>query len=285
MQTWIMLLALATLVQTPPASIQPEVKARLRQLLPFAETTKDCPQFYASDLYRYIDGGAEAFHAYDMVAMVHCRRQAGDVEAVVDIYDMGSPLNAFGVYSSERSPDQRFVTIGAEGNATDFTLNFFQGQYYVKLSAFGGTSGDSIMKLLATTIEQHIGAGKMMPAGLSLLPREGLVPHSEKYVKRAPLGHAFLGPAYMASYGRPLLVVSEAGSVTQAAEWVALLGAHFRETGKVAPWPAVPGAWRGSNGFEGEWLFLSRGRYTLILTNPSQQAEALLKALFRRLPT
>jgi hypothetical protein len=141
------------------------------------------------------------------------------------------------------------------------------------------------MKLLATTIEQHIGASKMMPAGLSLLPRESLVPHSEKYVKRAPLGHAFLGPAYMASYGRSLLVLSEAGSVTQAAEWVALLGAHFRETGKVVPWPSVSGAWRGWNGFEGEWLFLSRGRYTLILTNPSTQADALLKALFRKLPT
>ena len=285
MQTWIMLLALATLIETPPASIQPEVKARLLQLLPFKETTKDCPQFYAGDLYRYNDGGAEAFHAYDMVAMVHCRRRVGDVEAVVDVYDMGSSLNAFGVYSSERSPDQRFVTIGAEGNATDFTLNFFQGQYYVKLLAFGGTTGGSVMETLAKTIEQHIGTGKMMPAGISLLPREGLVPHSERYVKRAPLGHAFLGPAYMGSYGTSLLVLSEAGSVTQATEWVNLLGGHFRETGELAPWPAVPGAWRGSNGFEGKWLFLSRGRYTVILTNPSSQAETLLKALFRKLPT
>jgi hypothetical protein len=279
-----MLLAVAALLETPPASIPPETQARLRQLLPFTETTKDCPQFYAGDLYRYNDGGAEAFHAYDMVAMVHCRRQEGDVQVVVDIFDMGSSLNAFGVYSSERSPDLRFVTIGAEGNATDFTLKFFQGLYYVKLTAFGGSTGASLMESLAKTIEQRIGAGKTMPAGLSLLPREGLVPHSEKYVKRSPLGHDFLGPAYMASYGTSLLVVSEAGSATQAQEWLGLLAAHFRGTGKVAPWPVMPAARRGSNGFEGEWLFLSRGRYAVILTNPSLQAETLLKALFRKLP-
>jgi hypothetical protein len=284
MQTWIMLFALVALLQTPPPTIPPESQARLRQLLPFTETTKDCPQFYAGDLYRYIDGGAEAFEAYDMLAMVHCRRQAGDVQVVVDIYDMGSALNAFGVYSSERSPDQRFINIGVEGNATDFTLNFFEGQYYVKLSAFGGTTGAALMERLARTLAERIGAPKTMPAGLSFFPPEGLAAHSEKYVKRSPLGHDFLGPAFMASYGTSLLVLSEAGSATQAQEWLDLLAAHFRETGKVAPWPAVPGAWRGSNGFEGEWLFVSRGRYVVILTNPSPQADALLKALFRKLP-
>jgi hypothetical protein len=67
-------------------------------------------------------------------------------------------------------------------------------------------------------------------------------------------------------------------------EWVGLLAAHFRETGNAAPWPAVPGAWRGINGFEGEWVFLARGRYVVILTNPSPRADALLKALFRKLP-
>jgi hypothetical protein len=284
MQTWIILLALVALLQPPPATILPESRARLRQLLPFTETTKDCPQFYAGDLYRYIDGGAEAFEAYDMLAMVHCRRPAGDVQVVADIYDMGSALNAFGVYSSERSPDQRFVNIGAEGNATDYTLNFLAGRYYVKLSAFGATGGAALMERLARTIEQRIGNGKTMPAGLSLFPPEGLAAHSEKYVKRSPLGHDFLGPAFMASYGTSLLVLSEAGSATQGQERVGLLGAHFRETGKVAPWPAVPGAWHGSNGFEGEWVFLSRGRYVVILTNPSPQTDTLLKALFRKLP-
>lgn len=284
MQTSIMLLALVALLQTPPATIPPESRARLRQLLPFTETTKDCPQFYAGDLYRYIDGGAEAFEAYDMLAMVHCRRQEGDVQVVVDIYDMGTALNAFGVYSSERAPDQRFLNIGVEGNATDFTLNFWAGRYYVKLSAFGGTGGAALMERLASAIAERIGAPDTMPAGLSLLPREGRTPHSEKYVKRAPLGHDFLGPAYMASYGTSLLVLSEAGSPTQAQKWVGLLAAHFRETGKAAPWPAVPGVWRGSNGFEGEWVFVSRGRYLIILTNPSPRAEDLLKALFHNLP-
>jgi hypothetical protein len=285
MHTRILLIALTALTQPSPASIPAAVEARLRRLLPFTESTDNCPRFYSSDLYRYIDGGAETFHTYDMVAMVHCRHQVGDVEAIVDIYDMGELLNAFGVYSSERSPDQRFLPIGAEGNATGSTLNFFQGPYYVKLSAFGETTGGGpVAESLSKIVEQRIGGGKTMPAGLSLLPREGLMPHSEKYVKRAPLGHRFLGPAYMGSYGTSLLVLAEANNVTQAKEWAELLGGHFRDTGKVAPWPGVPGAWRGWNDFEGEWLFLPRGRYTVILTSPPARPEALLKNLFRKLP-
>jgi len=284
-RTWIWLIALTALAQAPPASLPAEVEARLRQLLPFTENTKDCPRFYSSDLYRYIDGGAQAFETYDMVAMVHCRHQAGGVETIVDIYDMGELLNAFGVYSSERAPDQRFLDIGAEANATDFTLNFFQGRYYVKLSAFGETTGGGAsMESLAKVIEQRIGAGKTMPAGLSLLPRDGLTPHSEKYVKRAPLGHQFLGAAYMGSYGTALLALAEASSAAQAKEWAELLARHFRDTGKVAPWPMAPGAWRGWNDFEGEWLFLPRGCYTVILTSPPARPEALLENLSRKLP-
>ena len=285
MYTWILLIALTPLAQAAPASIPAEVEARLRRLLPFTESTNDCPRFYSSDLYRYIDGGAQAFETYDMVAMVHCRHQAGGVETIVDIYDMGELPNAFGVYSSERSPNQRFLPIGAEANATGFTLNFFQGQYYVKLSAFGETTGGGPMvESLAKIIEQRIGAGTTMPAGLSLLPREGLTPHSEKYVKRAPLGHRFLGPAYMGSYGTSLLALAEADNAAQAKDWAELLAGHFRDTGGVAPWPGAPGAWRGWNDFEGEWLFLARGRYTVILTSPPARPEELLENLFRKLP-
>ena len=285
MQTWILLIALAAPALAPPASIPAEIEAKLRRLLPFTESTEDCPRFYSNDLYRYIDGGAPAFENYDMVAMVHCRHQAGEVETTVDIYDMGESLNAFGVYSSERAPDQRFLGIGAEANATDVTLNFFQGQYYVKLSAFGETKGGgSNMEPLAKTIAERIGGGKTMPAGLALLPREGLTPHSEKYVKRAPLGHGFLGPAYMGSYGTSLLAFAEANNAAQAKEWTELLAKHFRDTGKAAPWPGLPGAWRGQNDFEGEWLFLPRGRYTVILTGPPPHPEKLLENLFSKLP-
>jgi hypothetical protein len=285
MHTFILLIALAPFAQSPPASVPAAVEARLRGLLPFADSLKDCPCFSSSDLYRYIDGGAEAFLAYDMAAMVHCRHRTGGVETIVDIYDMKDPLNAFGVYSSERSPEQRFLAIGAEANATGPSLNFFQGPYYVKLSVFGeATGGKAVVESLAKTIEQRIGGGKSMPAGLSLLPREGLTPHSEKYVKRAPLGHQFLGPAYMGSYGNSQLVIAEADNPAEARKWTELLGAHFRAAGKVAAWPGLPGAWRGWSDFEGEWLFLPRGRYTVILISPPAHPEALIENLFRKLP-
>ena len=118
--------------QRPP--IPAEVKTRLAALLP---TGKNAPRFYSSDLYRYMDGGADIYLKYGLVAMAHREYKNAGVDMTVDVFDMGGPLQAFGIYSAERSPEYHFIPIGAEGYSSESTLNFLQGRYYVRLSAFG----------------------------------------------------------------------------------------------------------------------------------------------------
>ena len=52
----------------------------------------------------------------------------------LDIYNLGTPANAFGIYAAESSPDYHFLPIGAEGYGTNEILNFLQDEFYVKLS-------------------------------------------------------------------------------------------------------------------------------------------------------
>ena len=280
----------ASLAPTVPAAVQ----ARLSKLLPAAAEVGAAPagrpRFYSSDLFQYLNGGAEAFHNYDLVAIVHQEYRVRSAEITVDIFDMGDGLNAFGVYSAERSPGYRFVSIGSEGHLSESTLNFFQGPFYVKLSAFSQQEKAApVLESFAQAISRRIGPDKSLPAFLAWFPEQRLMARSQKYIKRAPLGHGFLAPAYLASYRldgkEAVLVLSEAPNPADARQRLERLRSHFRETGKVVLAPRDgPGVYRGVNQLEGEWLFVLRSRYLVILTNPPAHPAGFLKDVLARAP-
>jgi hypothetical protein len=271
----------------PLAPIPAATQARLVGLLPGPAEAGAARfgdrQFYSTDLYRYIDGAADAFLGFDLVAMIHQEYKAEDADITVDIYDMGKPLNAFGMYAAERSPGYRFVPVGAEGYVSDFILNFFQGEFYVKLSAFsnnGGAAPD--LSPLAQTVSARIGPDKSMPAALSILPAEHRVAKSEKFVNKAPLGHDFLAPAIEATYmidGKSvLLLISRAVNAAGAGNKVSQLQEYFRKTGKVGSETGfLSGGFRGSNQYDGEVLFFAREDYAVLCVNPPVQPEAFLR--------
>jgi hypothetical protein len=193
------------------------------------------------------------------------------------------------MYAAERSPSYQFLPVGAEGYVSDFILNFFQGEFYVKLSAFsnnGGAGPD--LAPVAKAISAKIGVDKSMPAALSILPTEHRVAKSEKFVNKSPLGHDFLSPVIEATYlidGKSaLLLISKASDATGASQRVHQLQDYFGKSGKVAPESdIVPGTFRGSNQYEGEVVFFSRGAYAVLCVNPPPQPGPFLKAVLDHL--
>jgi hypothetical protein len=248
-------LAAALWAQQPP--IPAEVKTRLAALLPNGKTA---PRFYSSDLYRYMDGGADIYLKYGLVAMAHREYQSAGVEMTVDIFDMGGPLQAFGIYSAERSPEYHFIDIGAEGYSSESTLNFLQGRYYVRLSAFGDGAAHALDNF-ARAISRSIGGDRSLPALLDILPRENRVARSEKYVVEAPAGHDFLAPALTASYrfdGQVTsLVISLAADAREANQRVEQLRQYYLHSG-------------------GEVIFFARGRFAILCLHAPAGAAAFL---------
>ena len=266
-----------------PAVIPQAEKTRLARLLPASQPAR----FYSSDLYRYIDGAADAFHAYGLVAMAHQEYRVQDADLTADVYDMGEPLRAFGIYAAERAPDYHFIDVGAEGYVSGEILNFLQGNYYVKLSAFSEkTKTAALLESVARGISGKIGAGRTIPRVVAWLPSRGLVARSEKYLVKEPLGHEFLAPAATAVYrldGKDTtLLVSLASNPNDAAARAARLKEHFTSSGQVAAVAGMPAeVWRGTNRDEGEMIFFARGRYAVVVIGPPAQPEAFLKELFR----
>ena len=260
----------------------------LREPLPGKARAQAPPTFYSPEnLYQYIDGGADIYLLYDFKILLHQEFKRGATELTVDIYEMGNIEDAFGIYAAERSPGYKFVSIGGEGYRDKGILNFLQDHYYVKLSG-SGANVDGFLDQWARLLSARIGGTRTLPALLEQLPREHRSAHSEQYVRKDPLGHAFLAPAYIVTYAQgkqeSKLVISIAGNAQEAKSRSATLATHFKESGECASAPELgEGGIRAKNNYEGSLIGRTQGRYLIALLNPPQNGAEILKTVARGL--
>jgi hypothetical protein len=261
----------------------------LREPLPGKAAAETPAKVYNSDsLYQYIDGGADIYLLYDFKALLHQDFKSGTTEVTADIYEMSQPEDAFGIYASERSANYKFIAIGAEGYRDQGILNFFADRYYIKLSG-SGANADPLLDQFARSVAARIGGSRALPPLLEKLPREHRVLHSEQYVKKDPLGHAFLAPAYVVTYAQgkqeSKLVVSVAADAQGAKSRADQLARHFKQSGESIPAPELgEGGMRAKNSFEGRVIARTHGRYLIVLLNPPANGAEILKNTAQSLP-
>ncbi len=265
------------------ASADPQFAKLLADPLPGHPKPEAEPSFYKPDtLYQYIDGGADVYLLYDFLLLLHQDFKAGAADVTADVYDMGKPEDAFGIYSAERSPKYNYIPVGAEGYHSKGVLNFFQDHYYVKLAG-SGASVDAQLDQLARTLSTRIGGSRTAPPLLVKLPQLHRVKHSEQYIRKDPLGHAFLAPAYVVTYAstpkESKLLVSVANDIPGAKAHLDQLAKHFKQTGECSAAAELgEGGMRAKNSFEGNIIARTQGRYVIVLLNPPQDGAALLKS-------
>ena len=251
--------------------------------LPGKAVAEAPPAFYRPDnLYQQIDGGADVYLLYDFRELLHQDFKSGTSEVTVDIYDMGKPEDAFGIYAAERSPQYKFAILGTEGYRSTGVLNFVQDRYYVKLTGSGPNS-NLLLGQFAQMLSTRIGGQRAQPALLRKFPAEHRIPHSEQYMRKDPLGHAFLAPAYVAAYAwgqEGKLLVSVAQDAGSAKSRLDLLSKHFKQSGECAAAPeAGTDAIRGKNSYEGRVLARTQGSYVVVLLNPPADGSQILKTM------
>lgn len=160
-------------------------------------------KFSPENLFEYINGAAEAYLSYNFQALVAAEYQksGGQQTVSVEIYDMGTIKNAFGIYSAERYPESNFVPIGLQGYEEEGVLNFLASHFYVKLLSFENDgSGENILRAMAHDIIQRIGDRGDWPFPLKIFPEQGKIPNSEKFILKNFLGYDFLHDGYLAQY-------------------------------------------------------------------------------------
>jgi hypothetical protein len=147
------------------------------------------------DLYKYINGEAELYYPYGFKALataVYVRSDNPEVGIIADIYEMGSPIDAFGVYSRYRDPDEEQISIGAEGFVNESQLLFSKNRYFVRLSPSGTVTMErSVFIACAHSIAEKIPGDSSILKVLDILKIPDIIQKTETYIVQGVLGYAF----------------------------------------------------------------------------------------------
>jgi hypothetical protein len=97
--------------------------------------------FTKENLYEHINGHAEYFITAGFVSLsvgeyVKTGTEPDQPDAVVEIYDMGKSIQAFGVLVEEAGENAAVAQVGMMGFKTPQGLSFFTSKYYVKINIF-----------------------------------------------------------------------------------------------------------------------------------------------------
>jgi len=125
-------------------------------------------------LYDYMNGGAEVYLSYDF-RTVKVRRFAGpnDGEVVLDVYDMGSAPEAFGIFSTSIEDPEVGLGQGSEFGAG--LLKFWKDRWFVSAVNMGiDEESDAALLEIGKLVDAAIESTGPLPHLLALLPSEGL---------------------------------------------------------------------------------------------------------------
>ena len=133
-------------------------------------------------IFGYINGGAEVYKAYNMRSCFSRRYTIANGPVIIlDIFDMGSSQDAFGVFTHDT--DGKLIDIGQDGRLRPGWLSFWKNRFFVSIYAQEDTeAAQKAIFELAGQVASSIPESGTKPTILSRLPSEGLQSHSIRYL-------------------------------------------------------------------------------------------------------
>jgi hypothetical protein len=226
------------------------------------------PLFYDRDtLSDRIDGEAELYFPYGferMAAARYASKKNSEAGIDVEIYRMGSLLDAFGMYANYRQKDGRTLAVGAESNISPSQIYLYQGRLFVHIQVTGtvDASTDALAECGRAVASRLLGA-KDSPLELTALDdRPEVIKGTERYLPQSLLGYDFLNKGIMADVvveGTNLQVFRLVGTTAESA---AASFDRFRSQltqGKIVPGAKDVALLEGVDPLYGQVIVLRKG--------------------------
>jgi hypothetical protein len=179
-------------------------------------------QFTPENLYEQINGRASFFIAYDMIRMTYVSFVNSDKTSQfinLSIYNMGTPTNAFGVFSAERSQGESPLELGRAGYRSDANYFIWKGQYYIRIISSEATNEFQRIGMdLARKVTDFLLDSGEQVWGLTALPLTDRMPDSVQYFKVDAMGLDFMRNTYTATYRKGNTLVTAFLSQQDSAE-------------------------------------------------------------------
>ena len=160
------------------------------------------PIFYDREtLSDRIDGEAELYFPYGFDRMASARYAAEKSPGAgmdVEIYRMGSPLDAFGMYANYRQKEGRSLAVAAESNLSGSQLFLYQGRHFVHIQVTGSGAADpAALAECGKTVASRLPGNRNRPPQLAVFDRPETVRGTERYLPQSLLGYEFLNRGIM----------------------------------------------------------------------------------------
>jgi len=133
-------------------------------------------------IFSYIDGSGEVYRAYNMRKCLSRRYTSPKgPDIVLDIFDMGSSEDAFGVFTHDR--DGEPVNVGQEALYRTGWLSFWKDRFFVSVYMEEETdAAEKAVKKIGEAVASRITSQGPKPGILLLLPQEGLQGKSVRFL-------------------------------------------------------------------------------------------------------
>ena len=163
--------------------------------------TGDVEIYDSDNLFDYINGAADLYLSYEFEKLQLQRyNDPNNGSLIVEIYELSTLSNTFGIYSAERPDEGKWLDIGQQGYFEKDILNFYQGRFYVKMMSMKLEMSADIMMNIANKIEDVLPKIDDKMELIGLFPEEGKISNSERYINKNFLGYESLSEAYTAKY-------------------------------------------------------------------------------------
>jgi hypothetical protein len=154
------------------------------------------------NLWEYINGAAELFLTYGFSELIVADFEQGDAALTVSVYDMGRPLDAFGVFETEKPESAEVV---ADVGSAAVMQAPYQGlllkdKFYVKIEVGGGDVKAETLLGVMQDVAVGLPGDDGLPPRLADLPAEDRVPGSVAYAGGNFLGFEGLNGCLHAEY-------------------------------------------------------------------------------------
>jgi hypothetical protein len=220
---------------------------------PHGFVASGAPEIYGPQtLYRKINGQAELYLAAGFVALKsqwYESAEKADTMIEVNMYHMGSLLNAFSVFSVQQRENARPMNLTRFSYRTENAFYLVHGPYYVELVST--TLSDTVIQMITIMAEQFIQATPVVAEDireLGFFPAENLVQGSISLISDDAFGFDQLDKVFTAEYtiddSRITAYLSKRRTPDEARELVRRLHTYFISYGGKAIQPnlSVEGA-------------------------------------------
>ncbi len=149
-----------------------------------------------------IDGEAELYlpYGFDRLAAARYASPKSPGSGMdVEIFRMGSLLDAFGMYANYRQKDGRVLRFGADASLSPPQLYFYQGRHFVHIEVTGSGHADpEALAACGQAVASRLPGKNYQPAELSVFDRPEVVQASVRYLPESLLGYDFLNKGIIA---------------------------------------------------------------------------------------